>query len=532
MAASTLIFILVLFFSSLYSNATDDADFLRCMSPPPLHTKANYIHPQNSSSYSHLLKSAEQNPRWLNSSTHLKPRFIITPYTKSQIQESILCAKSHGMQLRFKSNGHDYEGLSFLSKSPFVMIDLINLRSISVDMEDESAWVESGATLGELYYAIAKESSVHGFPAGICPSVGIGGHFSGGGIGTMMRKYGLAADNVIDAYIIDVNARILNRSTMGEDLFWAIRGGGVGGSFGIIVSWKIKLVRVPKLVTVFTIQKMMDYCAIKLVHDWQYIAHKLPREVFTRVIIQSNNNNHNNNTKNKNNVVTLFNSLFLGRKQNLITLMNNIFPQLGLELEDCHEMSWIQSVLYFAGYQKYNSLEVLLNRTVQYKSSFKAKSDFVTKNAITKKGLKGIRERVLLLQEQNSVYIILDPMGGKMEEISESEIAYPHRKGIKYNIQYLVKWGDEESSKRHLEWINLLYEFMKPYVSNSPRAAYVNYRDLHIGCNLEVNTNYSKARVWGEKYFGNNFRRLARVKGKVDPENFFRNEQSIPVLEY
>lgn len=79
-------------------------------------------------------------------------------------------------------------------------------------------------------YAIAKESLVHGFPAGLCPSVGIGGHF-GGGIGTMMRKYDLAADNVIDAYIIDVNSRILNRYTMAADLFWAIRGGGAA-SFG------------------------------------------------------------------------------------------------------------------------------------------------------------------------------------------------------------------------------------------------------------------------------------------------------------
>lgn len=530
MTESTLIFILVLFFSS-YSNNATDADFLRCMSPPPFHSKSNYIHSQNSSSYSHLLQSAQQNPRWLNSTHFIKPRFIITPYTKSQIQESILCAKSHGIQLRFKSGGHDYEGLSFLSKSkskcPFVMIDLINLRSISMDMEDESAWVESGATLGELYYAIAKESRVHGFPGGICPSVGIGGHLSGGGIGTMMRKYGLAADNVIDAYIVDVNSRILNRSTMGEDLFWAIRGGGVGGSFGIIVSWKIKLVRVPKIVTVFTVQKLMDRHGIKLVRKWQYIAHKLPREVFTRVIIQSDDNNMAKV------IVTLFNSLFLGRKHDLITLMNNRFPQLGLELEDCHEMSWIESTLYFAGYDKNQPLEVLLNRTVQNKSSFKAKSDFVTKNAITNKGWKGIKERVSL-QEQDSVYIIiLDPMGGKMEEISESEIAYPHRKGNKYSVQYLVKWGVKESSKEHLEWINSLYEYMKPYVSNSPRAAYVNYRDLDIGCNLEVNTNYSQARIWGEKYFKkNNFRRLAMVKARVDPQNFFRNEQSIPVLQY
>ncbi|KAF8395029.1 hypothetical protein HHK36_018968 [Tetracentron sinense] len=71
------------------------------------------------------------------------------------------------------------------------------------------------------------------------PTIGVGGLFSGGGLSTMVRKYGLASDNILDASLVDVNGRILNRKSMGEDLFWAIRGGG-GVSFGVIVSWKIR----------------------------------------------------------------------------------------------------------------------------------------------------------------------------------------------------------------------------------------------------------------------------------------------------
>ena len=77
-----------------------------------------------------------------------------------------------------------------------------------------------------------------------------------------------------------------------------------------------------------------------------------------------------------------------------------------------------------------------------------------------------------------------------------------------------------------------VHEELEPYVSRNPRAVYVNYMDSDMGTNgLEGNvTSYEKARVWGEKYFKGNFKRLAAVKRKVDPHDFFRNEQSVPPL--
>ncbi|KAL8512908.1 hypothetical protein ACS0TY_019169 [Phlomoides rotata] len=72
---------------------------------------------------------------------------------------------------------------------------------------------------------------------------------------------------------------------------------------------------------------------------------------------------------------------------------------------------------------------------------------------------------------------------------------------------------------------------MTPYVSNNPRAAYMNYRDLDIGVNNDKGQiTVAQARTWGVRYFGNNFDRLVWVKTNVDPLNFFRNQQSIPPL--
>ncbi|MCE3216751.1 hypothetical protein HAX54_007915 [Datura stramonium] len=64
---------------------------------------------------------------------------------------------------------HDYEGISFRSKIPFVMLDLSNLDDIKIDLKEGTVWVQAGATLGQLYYAIAKKSKVHGFAGGLLP---------------------------------------------------------------------------------------------------------------------------------------------------------------------------------------------------------------------------------------------------------------------------------------------------------------------------------------------------------------------------
>ena len=103
----------------------------------------------------------------------------------------IICSQRHGLQIRTRSGGHDYEGLSYAAEVPFVILDLFNLQQITIDV----AWVQAEATLGELYYAISQKSKTLGFPAGVCATVGTGGHFSGGGYGSLMCKYVLAADN-------------------------------------------------------------------------------------------------------------------------------------------------------------------------------------------------------------------------------------------------------------------------------------------------------------------------------------------------
>ncbi|KAL8113346.1 hypothetical protein AgCh_020607 [Apium graveolens] len=517
--------ILALLFTTSGAFATIQDSFHQCLSVNSeisITFSTTFYTPDNSSFIS-ILAATAQNLRFTVPSFP-KPELIFVPFNISHIQAAVICSKQLRIQLRVRSGGHDYEGLSYTSdmKQPFIVLDLTKFKSIVVDISDNSAWVEAGATIGQLFYKIAEKSNIHGFPAGLCPSVGIGGHITGGGYGPLMRKYGLAADNVVDAQLVNANGTILDRKSMGEDLFWAIRG-GAGGSFGIIISWKIKLVFVPSTVTVFNFAKTMDNDTTKLLYKYQQIAHKVHEDLFMRVLFRV----VDAAIGGERTVQTSYNALFLGRTERLLKIMKKSFPELGLQQENCTEMSWLESALFISAAAGYDtSLEALIEGRSPTRFSFKAKSDYVQK-PIPKAGLEGLLKRLL---QEDIPSILWTPYGGKMSKISESEIPFPHRKGNRFMIQYATAWitDDKDVEAKHIDWIRNLYSYMEKYVSRNPRAAYVNYRDLDLGMNKDNSTSFVDASSWGIKYFKNNFKRLASVKSMVDPDNFFYHEQSIP----
>ncbi|KAH1048766.1 hypothetical protein J1N35_039550 [Gossypium stocksii] len=530
MKISSSIFPLIsIFILLLISSATssDFDDFIRCLpqqsnSSVPI-TDA-ILTPKNST-FQSIYQLRANNLRTFLSATS-RPVAIITALNPSHAQAAVICAKRHDFQIRIRSGGHDFEGLSYTSDVPFVILDMFNLNSIDIDMSTETAWVQAGATTGELYYRIAEKSNVHGFPSGVCTTLGIGGHFSGGGYGFLMRKYGLSIDNVIDAQLIDANGRILNRKSMGEDVFWAIRGGGTT-SFGIILSWRIKLVRVPPRVTVFTVQRTLEQGATELAYRWQQVAPKLPKDLFIRLQPVPINNSGNNKTVN-----VSFIGHFLGQADGLLRLMNISFPELGLTRNDCLEMSWVESTLYWANFPNGTSVDVLLDRVQENRVFSKSKSDYY-KALIPKQGLETLWQGLMDIED---IFVQMNPYGGRMEEISDSETAFAHRAGNLFMVLYGVQWSESDgginATERYVEMSRRLYDAMAPYASSNPREAFLNYRDLDIGSNESDETDFEDAQEYGAKYFRNNFIRLANVKATIDPENFFKNEQSIPPLPH
>jgi FAD binding domain/Berberine and berberine like len=486
----------------------------------------NFTYRSNSSSsqYNQFLTFSIQNLRYSLPSTP-KPTIIIFPLSKYQLQHAILCLRRSSLAIRVRSGGHSYEGLSYTTTyhTPFGIIDLTNLNQVRVDPASATAWVEAGATLGEIYYDVAiKSNGTLGFTAGSCATVGAGGHISGGGFGLLSRKYGLAADNILDVIFIDSNGKVLNRSMMDEDVFWAIRGGG-GGSWGIVYAWKLQLVPVPNQVTWFTfslsglIEPLAD-----LINKWQYVGPNLPNEFYLSTVISGLEDGNGS---------VSFTGLYLGGKGSAFSILSDRYPELEISESDLQEMSWIESAVQAAGL---NSVLDLKNRSTNSKNFFKAKSDYV-RTPLSKEALIGA---IKILTKEPSAYIICDPYGGAMARIGGTDLPFPHRAGNLFSIQYVVDWtkDKEDMADRYIAWLRNFYAYMGSFVSKNPRAAYVNYLDLDLGTNnwtagTSGKANYvNHARLWCDAYFLWNYDRLVRAKTKIDPENVFNNEQSIPPL--
>ena len=491
---------------------------------------ANFSLP-SSPSYTPLLNSSIRNLRFALPSVG-KPAAVVLPATKRDIQHAVLCARSTSLAIRVRSGGHSYEGLSYTTENhvPFMVIDLANLNHVDVDPVSATAWVESGATLGEVYHAVGLSNRTLAFSAGSCATVGMGGHAAGGGFGLLSRKFGLSADNVLDAVLIDASGDALTRATMPDDVFWAIRGGG-GGSWGVVYAWKVRLVPVPDNITVFTVRRTGPAELIAgLMHRWQYVAPSLPDEFYLSAYIPtgpSSNGNHS----------ISFTGQVLRPKRLAMSVLCQTFPELGLAESELSEVSWLESAVKFAGLSTVANLTSRQPGVGQYS---KSKSDYVQAPISKQDAVKILRFMATAGSPAPEGAIQLDPYGGAMARIGSTMTPFPHRAGYLYSIQYSVSWkaSDVDRADEYVGWLRSFYDFMAPYVTKNPRAAYVNYLDLDLGTNGWMNatggTSYGSvghaASSWGQRYFLANFGRLVRAKTKVDPENVFNNAQSIPPL--
>ncbi|KAH7447305.1 hypothetical protein KP509_01G101000 [Ceratopteris richardii] len=309
--------------------------------------------------------------------------------------------------------------------------------------------------------------------------------------------------------VITANGTLINRvSTADPDLFWALRGGG-GGAWGIVTAWKLKLVSVPSTLTTFNVWRTGKQALTDLVFKWQNVAPQAPPELFLSLYMAGIN------TGGSADVGASFYGQYWGSIEETLALFNKIYPELALTASNCKQGNWIQAVANIAGV---SGPSALVDRQQSSRNYFKAKSDYVS-TPLTKVALAGAFD---VLMKNTKGWIIFEPYGGVMSQISSSAIAFPHRAGRLFMVQYQAVWQDDTNSpdSELIGWLRGLYSYMSPFVTYTPsRTTYVNYIDLDLGDSVTA----------GKSYFGSNFARLVKIKARFDPTNVFNQPQSVPV---
>ena len=165
-----------------------------------------------------------------------RPDLIARPANDTDVAHLVSLARERGLELAVRSGGHSSAAHSISEGG--IVLDLRDMRALDIDVEGRTAWAQTGLTAGEYTDAAADYGLGTGF--GDTGSVGIGGITLGGGVGFMVRKYGLTIDDLLAAEIVTADGQLLRVDAEAHpDLFWAIRGGG--GNFGVATRFKFQL---------------------------------------------------------------------------------------------------------------------------------------------------------------------------------------------------------------------------------------------------------------------------------------------------
>jgi FAD/FMN-containing dehydrogenase len=422
---------------------------------------------------------------------HVLPSLVARPLDALDTRDTVRWGVTSGISLRARSGGHSYAGYSTLSDG--IVLDLRNLRQITVDPRSRTCSVGAGSQLIDVYAALAT----HGLtiPAGSCPSVGVAGHVLGGGIGLAARQFGLTADNLLSVQIVtaDGHARTASRHR-NPGLYWALRGGG-GGNFGVVTSFTFRAHPVPRTVATFFLTWPWAR-AVDALAAWQSWAPHARSEI-TSIF-------HLNGSRGKTSVNV--SGQYFGPASDLGRLLAPLTTVDGARLSS-RDRGYLQAQLDSANCSSIPLRACHTEGTraggTLHRDSFQAKSDYVAQPLPARARRALVRATEVRSHQAGHGSILFDSYGGAINRVAPDATAFVHR-NVLFCIQYLSYPGG-------LPWLRQAAATMVPYVTG---GAYFNYTDPDL-------------KGWQSAYYGANYRRLLEIRREFDPHHYFNFPQAI-----
>ncbi|TVX94579.1 FAD-binding oxidoreductase [Paenibacillus agilis] len=422
------------------------------------------------------------------------PRVIVFAQKTQDVVNAIRWARYNRVPIRMRSGRHSYEGLSVVDGG--IVIDVSDMHQVDVNRSRGVATVQTGIRGGALNQALWKEKLV--VPVGLCPTTGVAGVTLGGGHSILSRPYGLTIDHLVDVEMVTADGRIIHaNANKHADLFWALRGGG-GGNFGVCTSFRF---RTHPIETVGFAEIGWDLNDLEpVLRTWQNytVPGANDRLTVTLGIANGQQSPQSSQSKQQSSELSpiLMQGVFLGSAKELRKLLQPLLRAGSPRKVVIKEIPWIESV------------ELVARTTPTSPYPFKSVGPYVY-HRLPESAIATIR-RFIESPPTSQATLLLHGLGGRVAKVPNRATAYFYRRAL-YNMTPSATWNTEAGAKRGIRWVEDFRRALLPYT----RGVYVNTPDLQL-------------KNWKQAYFGCNFDRLTRVKGRYDPENIFHFPQSIP----
>lgn len=417
------------------------------------------------------------------------PHAIFYPQCECQVSYLIKNLSINKLEFAIRCGGHAYEPASL---SIGYIIDVYKFSTILI--EKGYVTVGSGVRLGTLITALGKQNYIAA--TGEAASVGISGLSLSGGKGYLTRLYGMACDNIVEVDLVNYEGKIVKASlTKNPDLFWAIKGAGIG-NFGVITQFKIKTY--PDIMCKITKLSWSTYNKLSaglLIQRYQEIILKNTVDSIVDLNITYNNKN-----------MSMYIEIFqFGDSiqsdsyiNNQIAALKNLLNQTPTVTE--HTGYYSQLTDYWVSTN--NGLSPPF-------SKLKSTMVFTPINII---GISMILDSFeqMLTKGLNIVYAVnFSQLGGA---VTSGNSAYFPKDAL-FSITMPIYWTDPVLNTYCIGWINKIHQTFIPFTSIFCFPNMIDY-DL---------SDYMNA------YYGKNRRKLIDIKTKYDPNNIFKWYQSIPL---
>jgi FAD/FMN-containing dehydrogenase len=412
------------------------------------------------------------------------PAVIIRVANAKEVAQVIALARETGLELAIRSGGHSNAGHSVTEGG--ILLDLSEMKDIQIDTNERTSWAEPGLMAGEYTTATAA----HGLATGLgdTGSVGLGGITLGGGVGYLVRKYGLTIDSLLAAEVVTADGQILNVNEKNHpDLFWAIRGGG--GNFGVVTRFKFKLYEVDKvyggmLILPATADAIASFIAA---------AGSAPEELSTIA-----------------NIMSAPPMPFLPAEVHGKLIIMGMLIYAGNEADGEKAIAPFRALAtpYADMIKPMSYPEIYPPDAEDYHPVAAGRTMFVDQVD------RSVAETILKhLQSSTASMAVtqLRVLGGAMARVPADATAFGHRSSkIMANLAAL--YDKPEQKATHEAWVS---DFQKAIQQND-RGAYVNFL-------ADVDAAQVRA-----AYPGSTWDRLRQIKAKYDPSNLFHMNQNIP----